>query len=750
MIKVSKQGNDVLRVAPIKENILERLNFLHEISELVIEFLMNHHLYKKQNSQNDLISVYFSIMEVHQYANKHKNMFRNESYTTQDIEDAIYYLKRIEALKIEGGFLVTYAPMRITRIETDNKKKYTKKDYEKLDLYYKTKVQQIHIVGEYAEKMTKDYKDALKFIDDYFHMEYVDFLNKYFPGKRKDDVSRNMSKEKFYELFGSLSKEQFNIIKDKESQRIVVGAGPGSGKTKLLVHKLASIIYTEDIRTEQLLMLTFSRAAANEFKSRLIDLIGKTAYYIDIKTFHSYAFDIIGQMGNIDKTIEVVNQAIELINNNEVDLSKITKMVLVIDEAQDMKADEYELIQTLIKYNPDLRVIAVGDDDQNIYEFRGSSSEYMQHFVEDGATLYELTTNFRSRRNIVEYSNYFVHMIKNRIKTTKINPQSNIDGHIKVIKHENDTPAYQAIVDEYLNSKIKGTTAIFTRNNDEASIIYGLLGLHNVHAKLIQSFDGFSLSKMIEFQELIDMINKKHHTPMMDRDIIQEIADEYSKTQKSKHKDLVIKVLYQFMSLNDRPFITDFVEFINESKYEDFIEQNVVYVSTLHKAKGKEFDKVIIYYNKQGYLKEDELRLLYVGITRAKTSLSIHATHNIFSSYPGVDIIEDRAVYDEPERLLYQLSHQDVQLGYFKFTKKNINKINSGDKLVIVNDVVCSEDGKKILKFSNKYKEEIDKLIAKGYVIYSMSVNHIVYWFDKETFEGHNILLPEIVFEKSN
>jgi ATP-dependent DNA helicase RecQ len=236
----------------------------------------------------------------------------------------------------------------------------------------------------------------------------------------------------------------------------------------------------------------------------------------------------------------------------------------------------------------------------------------------------------------------------------------------------------------------------------------------------------------------------------MNKDIIQEIADEYSKTQKSKHKDLVIKVLYQFMSLNDRPFITDFVEFINESKYEDFIEQNVVYVSTLHKAKGKEFDKVIIYYNKQGYLKEDELRLLYVGITRAKTSLSIHATHNIFSSYPGVDIIEDRAVYDEPERLLYQLSHQDVQLGYFKFTKKNINKINSGDKLVIVNDVVCSEDGKKILKFSNKYKEEIDKLIAKGYVIYSMSVNHIVYWFDKETFEGHNILLPEIVFEKSN
>ena len=117
-------------------------------------------------------------------------------------------------------------------------------------------------------------------------------------------------------MFGSLSKQQLEIITDKDSQRIVVGAGPGSGKTKLLVHKLASIIYTEDIRTEQLLMLTFSRAAANEFKSRLLDLIGTTAYYIDIKTFHSYAFDLLGQIGNIEKTTNVIRDAIDLIKKS--------------------------------------------------------------------------------------------------------------------------------------------------------------------------------------------------------------------------------------------------------------------------------------------------------------------------------------------------------------------------------------------------------------------------------------------------
>jgi ATP-dependent DNA helicase RecQ len=60
---------------------------------------------------------------------------------------------------------------------------------------------------------------------------------------------------------------------------------PGSGKTKVLVHKLASLLLMEDVKHEQLLMLTFSRAAATEFKKRLLKLIGNAANYIEIKTF---------------------------------------------------------------------------------------------------------------------------------------------------------------------------------------------------------------------------------------------------------------------------------------------------------------------------------------------------------------------------------------------------------------------------------------------------------------------------------
>ena len=131
----------------------------------------------------------------------------------------------------------------------------------------------------------------------------------------------------------------------------------------------------EDAKHEQLLMLTFSRAAATEFKKRLIQIIGNAANFIEIKTFHSYCFDLLGKIGSLEGVKDVIPKAVQMIENGEVEPGRIAKSVLVIDEAQDMDRDEFALVQALIGRNEDMRVIAVGDDDQNIYEFRRSSSE---------------------------------------------------------------------------------------------------------------------------------------------------------------------------------------------------------------------------------------------------------------------------------------------------------------------------------------------------------------------------------------
>ena len=106
-----------------------------------------------------------------------------------------------------------------------------------LNEFYKQKIQQVHIVGEYANLMVKDYNAALQYVQDYFQMDYKRFVAKYFKGERVREIERIVTPGKYEQLLGSLSDKQMEIISDKESRCIVVAAGPGSGKTRVLVHK---------------------------------------------------------------------------------------------------------------------------------------------------------------------------------------------------------------------------------------------------------------------------------------------------------------------------------------------------------------------------------------------------------------------------------------------------------------------------------------------------------------------------------
>ena len=166
-----------------KEILKDKLEKRQELAKFIVEFL-----YAKADmnvSGGDLskeeVLVEFSIHELKNAYETSQNLFKLD-IRLDDIEDTLFYLSRIEAIKIEGGFLVIYNRLTIDRIEQDNKKRYTKDDYDKLNQFYENKVQQIHIVGEYAKKMIDDYKDALKFVEDYFHLNYDSFLKKYFPG----------------------------------------------------------------------------------------------------------------------------------------------------------------------------------------------------------------------------------------------------------------------------------------------------------------------------------------------------------------------------------------------------------------------------------------------------------------------------------------------------------------------------------------------------------------------------------------
>ena len=78
----------------------------------------------------------------------------------------------------------------------DNKIKYKIADYRYLDEFYKQRIQQIHIIGEYANLMVRDYKSALQFVKDYFQIDFQKFIKKYFAGERENEINRNITPKK--------------------------------------------------------------------------------------------------------------------------------------------------------------------------------------------------------------------------------------------------------------------------------------------------------------------------------------------------------------------------------------------------------------------------------------------------------------------------------------------------------------------------------------------------------------------------
>lgn len=717
----------------------------YKLADIIIRYL-----FKSSNHgvlENDEILVGFSIIELQNVCKK-----CGEDVSTTDIEKTLLFLSKISSVKLEGGFLVLYSGMKLKRLVMDNKIRYKNEDYKQLNEFYKQKIQQIHIVGEYANMMVKSYEAALKFVNDYFQMDYKKFLSVYFKGERATEIERNITPEKYRQLFDTLSERQLEIIKDDTSQYIVCTAGPGSGKTRVLVHKLASLLLLEDVKHEQLLMLTFSRAAALEFKNRLRELIGNAAYFIEVKTFHSYCFDLLGKIGNIKDSENVVRDAGALIRSDDIDLGKVTKTVLVIDEAQDMDANEFSLVEALMERNDELRVIAVGDDDQNIYQFRGSDSKYLRKLITDyNAKQYDLVENYRSSRSIVNFANCFVKEITERLKTADISAVTNQNGEVRFVKH---TGSYieNALIDDVISTYDGGTTCVLTNTNDETLVVLGILKQRGVEAKLIQSIGSLDIYNIAELRYFIKKLQLTDDTAVISNEqwdnAVYELQTAYS---DSTCLPLMLDILNTFNENNKKLYRSDFEIFLHESRLEDFYkaEQGVITISTMHRSKGREFDNVYVLLNNPDIASDENKRKLYVAFTRAKSKLCVHYSGTAFDKYKdcATDFSVDEKEYSRPTDITLQLSYKDVYLDFFKDKKQLILKLKSGTELEVEGRrLYCNYCGEKypVAQFSRDCSNRIQSITQKGYTIKSAHIRYIVAWKGEKDEKETAIILPDV------
>ncbi len=736
------------------ESTLKRFEKRMEICQFTIEWLYG--LISPATEEGiKKNGVQFSVVKLlNDFKSNGNNLFGTmHDVQLEDVEESLLYLSKIGALKLEGGFLVLYNAMDIRRIK-DSRLRYKQEDYRMLSEFYKQKIQQVHIVGEYANLMVRDYNAALQYVQDYFQMDYKLFVSKYFKGERVREIDRNVTPDKYKHIFGALSAKQMEIISDKESRCIVVAAGPGSGKTRVLVHKLASLLLLEDVKHEQLLMLTFSRAAAIEFKQRLMELIGNAAHFVEIKTFHSYCFDLLGRIGNLNDVKDVVARAAQMIEDGEVEPNRIAKTVLVIDEAQDMSCEEYALVHALMAANEEMRVIAVGDDDQNIYEFRGSDSRYMTQLLkESGARFVEMTENYRSSQHVVDFANAFVKSIGRRLKSTPIVSMNNKDGFVSIHHHVSHI-MYQSLVDDLLTHRGEGSTCVLTQTNEEAVILVALLRKHGLSSKLVQSMDGFRFWNMAEVRMFLKLISCGAQTPIIPDDVWENAKHKtFAMYDNSSSLHYLQRCISLFEQTNKTKYHTDFKEFIFESSVEDFCDLSGadVVVSTIHKSKGREFDDVYMLITNSQHIQDEVLRRYYVGATRAKERLFIHTNTPLFDRMPADERHACQKQYDMPNEVVLQLSHKDVNLSFFKSIKNKILKFRAGQTLRFDKNYLYDCTDMAVAQLSQKMQSELCLWTEKGYSVISAPIRFIVAWRPKDAPQEekeHAVLLVDLILKR--
>ncbi|GAA1769904.1 UvrD-helicase domain-containing protein [Luedemannella helvata] len=222
---------------------------------------------------------------------------------------------------------------------------------------------------------------------------------------------------------------------------LLVVAGPGTGKTRTLTHRIAYLCAELNVDPKHCLAITFTRRAAEEMRERLESLLGEVAEDITVNTFHALGLQILREQAGaagLEDGFGIADDAVReaarteagdddnayrkiLRAQNLVDLDELVSVPVAllrddpdlvdryqarwrwvfVDEYQDVDATQYELLRLLVP--PDGNICAIGDPDQAIYSFRGADVGYFLRFSQDfsDARLVRLARNYRSSAPIL-------------------------------------------------------------------------------------------------------------------------------------------------------------------------------------------------------------------------------------------------------------------------------------------------------------------------------------------------------------
>jgi superfamily I DNA/RNA helicase/DNA polymerase III epsilon subunit-like protein len=382
-----------------------------------------------------------------------------------------------------------------------------------------------------------------------------------------------------------LSEEQQKIVFEKLDKNMLILAGAGSGKTCTLITRIKFLL-DNGVSEDSIVLTTFTRNAASDMREKLFDIMG---YRTDIT---------VGTIDSIAKSyVELYSKkVIESVEEYTPEFLKILKekpsllknfKYLFVDEVQDINEDQFNIIMEFYKVG--VYIIGIGDDSQNIYEFRGSNIEYILNFTKyfKNCNEYKLVLNFRSTQEIVNLANACIEKNKNRIPKNMIS----IDPNLVNLKPNIICFSNQEKQNEYVLECVKD---LIDKGVTEDSIC------------------------------IMSSLNK----PLLDINIL--LDNNNIKNYYSSNNDDTRIVKNGCINLNT----------IHKSKG---LEWEYIFLINMNDEQNKRNEK----YNRDDPMKIQKLleanrRLLYVAITRAKKELNIFSDCNEISRFLSKSEIDNK------------------------------------------------------------------------------------------------------------
>lgn len=435
---------------------------------------------------------------------------------------------------------------------------------------------------------------------------------------------------------------QFYICARPFWQDLLIYAGPGAGKTEVLIHRAADLIHKQGLRPENVLIVAFNRAVVNEIRKRvseLFDALGYGSYVekLQIETFHSLAIKHLpNEWADLKKneakdsnkngriTQEILEKFIASATSNSVFAQHVSKglKTILVDEFQDMNDDLFKLLihlRAASRSSGDTMasITVIGDDDQDILGwYRGKNTEpatqYFNHIRTQQFEEILLETNFRSVPEVIKESQSYLNRWlskgeegrSKKGKWWRENRKDIGDGGVTMREGE-FSELWSVGITKAVEFSNLGTCALLCRSNKEAISAYELLKSKKltVPLRLLGGVD-LRLCLLRHVAEMIDEIRRNADwgsRPLIGVwNLIKRDYPKWGIPDAIDSKPYSLELLKDYFLVETASGTAEqWCKWLEELKTSD--AQRILYdqsrgitVSTIHKVKGLQFDSVVI------------------------------------------------------------------------------------------------------------------------------------------------------------